>query len=228
MRRFLITIATLSSLGVAVSAYGLWQHYAPLGASFCNVSETFSCDIVNKSAYSEIGGIPVALVGIMGYAVLGLVAIALIRVMYTRDADSAAARMRRSGMRALLALAFLGLAFQAVFTVIEFWWIGAYCPICIASQVIVLAIAVVVAATHRSVRRGGWPSTMLSTPDRMYQSTFGTLTCPQCGAQQRATIPQDRCEQAYVCSTCGKTIAAAPGTCCVFCAYGDRKCPKAT
>lgn len=55
--------------------------------------------------------------------------------------------------------------------------------------------------------------------------TIGTLTCPHCGATQRAEIPQDRCVPFYVCASCDKTVQAKAGDCCVFCSYGDRKCP---
>lgn len=54
--------------------------------------------------------------------------------------------------------------------------------------------------------------------------TIGTLTCPHCGGQQQAEIPEGKCVPFYVCNTCGKTVQATKG-CCVFCDYGDRKCP---
>ncbi|MBI4449839.1 hypothetical protein HY634_02165, partial [Candidatus Uhrbacteria bacterium] len=47
MRKLLIAIALLAFLGIVVSSYALWQHYAPLGSAFCNLGETFSCDLVN-------------------------------------------------------------------------------------------------------------------------------------------------------------------------------------
>ena len=52
----------------------------------------------------------------------------------------------------------------------------------------------------------------------------GILTCPHCGAKQQAEIPTDRCQHAYVCNGCGKTVSSRVGDCCVFCSYGDRKC----
>lgn len=51
-----------------------------------------------------------------------------------------------------------------------------------------------------------------------------TLTCPHCGAKQQAEIPEGKCVPFYVCNACGKTVQAKKA-CCVFCDYGDRKCP---
>ena len=54
---------------------------------------------------------------------------------------------------------------------------------------------------------------------------IGALTCPRCGAKQQAEIPEGRCVPLYVCDACGEHIAAKVEDCCVFCSYGDRRCP---
>jgi hypothetical protein len=54
----------------------------------------------------------------------------------------------------------------------------------------------------------------------------GNVTCPRCGHRQPMRIPIDKCQAFYKCDGCGKMIAAEK-TCCVFCDYGDRKCPAA-
>ena len=144
MRRLLLAITILAGLGIVVSSYGLWQHYAPLGAGFCNFNESFSCDVVNKSIYSEIFGIPVALVGIVGYAVLAIVGIWMMRIVRVSPPPAGRGSQRGWGLQSwsqlLLILSLLGLIFQAGLTIVELWWIGAYCPICIVSQVIIVAI----------------------------------------------------------------------------------------
>jgi len=52
----------------------------------------------------------------------------------------------------------------------------------------------------------------------------GIITCPECGHKQRMEIPAGKCQAFYQCNECKKTIAAKK-SCCVFCDYGDRKCP---
>src|SRR5262249_48812554 len=65
-------IAVLSLAGVFISAVSLQRHYAKSASDFCDFSQQFNCDIVNRSEYSELAGIPVAAIGIAGYAVLFL------------------------------------------------------------------------------------------------------------------------------------------------------------
>jgi len=53
---------------------------------------------------------------------------------------------------------------------------------------------------------------------------IGKLTCPECKEQDEMEIPKTSCQESYVCSHCG-TIIEAKKSCCVFCDYGDSKCP---
>src|ERR1051325_10502994 len=71
MKSWLLTAILLLSLaGVAVSSVSLYYHYDKSESSFCDFGGKFNCDIVNRSIYSHIGPMPVALIGILGY--LGL------------------------------------------------------------------------------------------------------------------------------------------------------------
>jgi len=55
---------------------------------------------------------------------------------------------------------------------------------------------------------------------------IGNLTCPECGNKQPIVIPTKSCQAFYKCGKCQKIIQAKK-SCCVFCDYGDRKCPVA-
>ncbi|MFW1676183.1 GDCCVxC domain-containing (seleno)protein [Pontibacter sp. JAM-7] len=52
-----------------------------------------------------------------------------------------------------------------------------------------------------------------------------TITCPDCGHQQTEQMPTDSCQFFYECKSCHQVIRPLPGDCCVFCSYGDVKCP---
>jgi hypothetical protein len=56
-------------------------------------------------------------------------------------------------------------------------------------------------------------------------ATEATITCPDCGARARETMPENACVRAYACRGCGVTMTAKPGDCCVFCSYADIACP---
>lgn len=52
-----------------------------------------------------------------------------------------------------------------------------------------------------------------------------TIRCPSCGAIEEATMPLDACQFFYECRGCGTLLRPLPGDCCVFCSYGDERCP---
>ena len=72
-RRLGVAVTAAAGFGVALYLGG--QHYASASSSVCNVNEIFNCDVVNRSAYSEIAGVSVALLGAGVYA--GMVAAAV-------------------------------------------------------------------------------------------------------------------------------------------------------
>ncbi len=55
--------------------------------------------------------------------------------------------------------------------------------------------------------------------------THSTLTCPDCSKQTREEMPTNACQYFYDCPKCGVLLNPKPGDCCVFCSYGDVKCP---
>jgi uncharacterized membrane protein len=121
------TIALLALAGIAVSSVSLAHHYADDSeSSFCAVDETFNCDLVNKSIYARLFGVPVALIGMVGYA--ALLALAFVRSRWGRR---------------LLALAALGgLGFALYLTYIEAFILGVYCLLCLTSLALIAAITV--------------------------------------------------------------------------------------
>ncbi|HEB13869.1 MAG TPA: vitamin K epoxide reductase family protein, partial [candidate division WWE3 bacterium] len=69
-----ILIVAFSILGMVVMAYLAYLKFTEGASSFCDLSEGLSCSAVNQSIYSEIFGIPVAILGFSYFAlVLGLV-----------------------------------------------------------------------------------------------------------------------------------------------------------
>lgn len=54
---------------------------------------------------------------------------------------------------------------------------------------------------------------------------YSTLTCPECGHQVREVMPTNACQFFYDCTGCGALLKPLSGDCCVYCSYGDVKCP---
>src|SRR5262245_51862605 len=83
-------IVVLAAIGLGASLASLYVHYKlltdPSYTSFCNVSETVSCEAVYQSVYATVGGVPVAAGGAIW---AGLV---LVLALGMRGTPQAAAR----------------------------------------------------------------------------------------------------------------------------------------
>lgn len=121
-------ISVLSLAGVVDSAIALQRHYAKSDTNFCDFSKKFSCDIVNRSEYSTIVGIPVAGIGVAGYGVLFVLATFLKR--------------RPETPTRLLAASLGAVAFALYLTYIEAYELTTWCILCVASLVLILLICI--------------------------------------------------------------------------------------
>ena len=141
-RRILALIAVLAMGGVAVSSVSLYHHYGTSKTSYCELGENFNCDIVNRSSYSAISSIPVALIGIVGY-----LALLTLATFYRSQAETPAR----------LALASLaGLGFALYLTYIEKFVLAAWCVLCLSSLSFIFCISVLSLVLWR--RQAGRPS----------------------------------------------------------------------
>ena len=52
-----------------------------------------------------------------------------------------------------------------------------------------------------------------------------TITCPECGHQASEIMSTDSCQFFYECTSCRTVLRPNEGDCCVFCSYGNVKCP---
>ncbi|MEK6839505.1 MAG: GDCCVxC domain-containing (seleno)protein [Nanoarchaeota archaeon] len=52
----------------------------------------------------------------------------------------------------------------------------------------------------------------------------GNIICPSCKTKSPVTLHKNVCMYFFQCPSCKKMLQAKEG-CCVFCDYGDRKCP---
>lgn len=83
------------------------------------------CSIVNASRYSEINNIPVAVIGVGGYA-------ALLAILWLERRQGF---IKENGTMIFFALSLIGFFFTLYLIFLEIVLIKAYCPFCITSQV---------------------------------------------------------------------------------------------
>jgi uncharacterized membrane protein len=116
-----ITIA-LAALGLLVSIY-MTIYKVTSNNAMCLGSG--DCSTVNASRYSEVYGIPVALVGVLGYA-----SILALHWLERRNAFFEA-----NGSMILFGISLLGFFFTLWLVYVEVVLIKALCPFCITSQI---------------------------------------------------------------------------------------------
>ena len=127
-RLLFAAIASFSAAGLVLSASSLQRHYASSATSFCDLGQEFNCDIVNRSEYASIAGIPVAAIGVAGYG--------LLLFFSTLRRDSAISPSL------LLLSASAGLAFALYLTYIEAYVLDTWCILCLASLFVIFTITV--------------------------------------------------------------------------------------
>ncbi|HWZ84242.1 MAG TPA: vitamin K epoxide reductase family protein [Terriglobales bacterium] len=123
-------LVILCAVGITAASLALREHYRE-GDSPCSINERWDCGIVNKSPFAVIAGIPVAVIGIAGYLLLG--ALAFLRAY-----------------RFLLLAALPALAFSLYLAHIEARVLGVWCIYCaislgVISLVTLLALLTVIA-----------------------------------------------------------------------------------
>lgn len=118
--RTLTTIIVLFCLaGVLVAGLALGEHYNNEPAP-CSINDVWDCGTVNHSPYAVLHQVPVAIIGIMGYALL------------------AALAGRFPWTTAVLALA--GMVFSLRLTWIEWKTLKTWCIYCVGSQVVIALV----------------------------------------------------------------------------------------
>ena len=126
-------IVGLAALGTLISGYLVWVHYSGALALCAGAG---GCETVQASRFASVAGVPVALLGLALYlALLGL------------GAWRAGAGPTTPGAvpLALFGLALAGTLYSAYLTYLELHVIGAICPWCVSSAVLVTAICALAA-----------------------------------------------------------------------------------
>ncbi len=127
------TIAGLALLGGAIAAYLTYTRYSgePIACS------TGGCETVQRSSYAVVAGIPVAVLGLAGYA-------ALLATSAFRGATAAALG---------LGVAVAAFAFSAYLLVAQLVLIEAICQWCVANDVVIGLLTATALWRYRGLSR---------------------------------------------------------------------------
>ena len=123
MDRWLSRISiAFAGLGILVSAY-MTVYKLTDNQSMCLGNG--GCSVVNSSIYSEVYGIPVAVIGMAGYAA----------ILATLLLQGQSGFFEDNGVMLVFGLALAGFVFTLYLIYVELALIHALCPFCITSQV---------------------------------------------------------------------------------------------
>jgi uncharacterized membrane protein len=124
-RRLTVASFLLAVLGVAIAGYLTYVHYRGLHP-LC-LAGGGGCERVQTSSYAKLAGVPVALIGLLGY----------VAILLSLLIPGETARLATVG------LTVVGLGFSAYLTYREIATIKAICQWCAASAVVMTLLAIV-------------------------------------------------------------------------------------
>lgn len=124
-------------LGLATSSASTWVHYRllndPTYSSVCDINAAFSCAEAYTSRFGTLAGVPVALLGLLFFAlVLGLIGLCV---------RSAGAAPNMPGY--VFALSTVGLAMVLYLAYASFFVLGTLCVLCLGTYVATVGLFVV-------------------------------------------------------------------------------------
>ena len=120
-----LVTALLALAGIAIAGYLTWVHYAEL-EPIC-AGGGGACERVQSSPYAELAGVPVALLGLLAYATV-LASLAL---------------PEATGRTLAAFVSLVGFGFSAWLTYVELAKLDAVCQWCVASALVMTALAAV-------------------------------------------------------------------------------------
>jgi len=194
-----LLIIILSALGLAASVAALYVHYRlladPSYTSFCDVSETVSCEAVLTSQYGSLFGVPVAVGGAIWSALVLLLGVFGMSASAPSPAPAVPAKGAagkaghvkpavsddRAGRVAgyVFVLSTLGLAAVLYLGYASFFILRQACPLCMAMYVAVIALFIV---------SGGAASDLSALPGSVGRDLRTVMSSPRAATLAAALI----------------------------------------
>jgi uncharacterized membrane protein len=116
--------AILAAFGIILATYLFYSYLAPTPPGLCNISDTVNCGAVTKGVLAEFMGVPVSLVGLIGY----------ITILY-------ASLMKFK--RVHLFMVSFGMVFCLRLTYLEIFQEKVFCPVCGLCQIVMLILFII-------------------------------------------------------------------------------------
>lgn len=114
-------IFILAVIGIGLAIYLFYNYLTKPATMFCYVNSKVNCDAVTKGSISTLFGVPVSLIGLVGYIVI------LISSLLKNK-------------KLVLGMATFGMIFCLYITFQEVFFLKVICPVCLACQLDMLLV----------------------------------------------------------------------------------------
>lgn len=111
----------LAAIGIVLASFLFYNFLTKPVVEVCTVNEQINCDAVTKGTLSTLFGIPVSLIGLVGY-------VAILISAYFKN------------KKAVFAVSAFGMIFCLRLTFLELFSIKIVCPVCLACQIDMLVL----------------------------------------------------------------------------------------
>ena len=140
-KKLLQCLVILEILAILISSYLIYLHYKE-GKSFCDISERFNCDIVNKSLYSELFGIPVALFGLITF----LIMLGLTYNLFNKKSMNLFGFQLdyHNTIYLLFAILIFSVLFSAYLVYIELFVLLSICLFCVVLDILIILMLIII------------------------------------------------------------------------------------
>lgn len=116
-------VLALSILGILLATYLFYNFLTKPAVESCYINSVINCDAVTKGSLSTLFGIPVSLIGLIGYIVILFSAV-----------------LKNSKL--ILSMSSFGMIFCLYITIQEVFVLKVICPVCLACQLVMLSVFV--------------------------------------------------------------------------------------
>ena len=113
--------AYLAGIGIILASYLFYSYLAPNPPGLCDINATVNCDAVTKGPLAEFLGVPVSLVGLIGYIII-----------------LSSSLMKNKKLH--LFMATFGMVFCLRLTYLEIFVENVFCPVCGACQLVMFIL----------------------------------------------------------------------------------------
>ena len=131
MEKMWKAVTVLSLIGIVLGSYLFYNYLSPSPFTLCDINSTVNCDAVTKGPLAEFMGVPVSLVGLIGYALILVSGIL-------------------KNKKLLLFMSTFGMLFCLRLTYLEIFSLKVFCPVCGACQLVMLTLFIIGLKLYRT------------------------------------------------------------------------------